>query len=183
MKITVKVGLLFAAIWITVKMILYSTGAIGYDVKIPVLFNILCILLAISIGLFKLKRSQKEATSLLTDIKNGLTAGVPYAIIVSVFLYVFYEKIDTNFIPHRVAEVTYEMKKRLDDPQELKRLKAENEDFEVMTKEQIYERMIQGPVNTINSKSTMILALLALLMLATLNSIFVAVIYRKVVFK
>ncbi len=183
MKITVKVGLIFAAIWIAIKMVLFYTNAVGYDVKVPVLLNILCILLAISVGVFKLKRQQQEATSLMTDIKSGMTAGVPYALVVSVFLFFYYEKIDTNYIPHRVAEITYVMKTRLDDPKELKRLRAENEDFEVMTKEQIYERMIQGPVNTINAKSTMVLALLALLLLATLNSIFVAVIYQKVVFK
>lgn len=183
MRITVKVGLLFAAIWIAIKMVFFYTDAFGYNVVPSVMLNILCVLLAISVGLFKVKRAQTEQSSLLTDIKDGMTAGVPYALVVSVFLFLYYSKIDTNFIPHRVAEVTYEMKKRLDDPVQLKRLRSENEDFEVMTKEQIFERMSQGPVNTINAKSTMILALLALLLLATLNSIFVAVIYRKVVFR
>tara|TARA_R110002072_G_scaffold302989_1_gene490755 strand:- start:3592 stop:4152 length:561 start_codon:yes stop_codon:yes gene_type:complete len=183
MRITVKVGLLFAVIWMAIKMIFFYSGIVGYNVVPAVMLNILCVLLAIAVGMYKHKRRTAEETTLLADIKTGMTAGVPYAVIVSIFLFFYYSKIDTDYIPHRVAEITYEMKKRLDDPEELKRYRTENEDFEVMTKDEIYERMIQGPQNAISAKSTMVLALLALLLLATLNSIFIAIIYRKVLFK
>ena len=182
MRITVKIGLLFAAIWIAVKMMFYVTGMTGDSIQPSAMINILCLLLAISVGLFLQKRRSTEETSLMTDIKNGMTAGVPYILVVSIFMYIFYADINPEFISHLRAEKVQAMKTRLDDPNALARLKSENADFEVMTKEQIFDRMRQGPENTISAKSTSVLNLLALLLLATMNSIFVAVIFRKVVF-
>ena len=182
MRITVKIGLLFAAIWIAIKMIFFMTGLTGDSIQTSAMINILCLLLSISVGLYLVKLRATEETSLMTDIKNGMTSGVPYILVVSIFMYIFYAEINPEFISHLRAEKVQAMKTRLDDPATLARLKSENADFEVMSKEQIFERMKQGPENTINSKSTSVLNLFALLLLATMNSIFVAVIYRKVVF-
>ena len=91
--------------------------------------------------------------------------------------------IDPEFNKHQVSEAKIGIQKLLDEPEELQSLRDSNSEFEVMTKEEIYDSMVQGPENFYNAKSTMILSLLALLLLATLNSIFVAIIYRKVVFK
>lgn len=182
MRITVKIGLLFAAIWIVAKMFFFTTGLTGENIQPSAMLNILCLLLAIAIGLYLMKRSATEATSMMTDIKNGMTAGVPYIIVVSIFMYIFYAEINPEFITHLRSEKVQAMKVMLDDPNELAQLKSNNADFEVMTKDQIFERMKQGPENTISAKSTSILNLLALLLLATMNSIFVAIIYRKVIF-
>jgi len=199
MKVTVKMGILFAAIWIASKMIFFITGITGKEIVPSVLLNILCMLLAISFGLYFQKRkeikdrfeaSKKalagdviEESSMLSDIKNGLKAGVPYAIIVSLFIFFYYDTIDPDFNQHQISEAEMGIQKLLDDPVELDKIRAENEDFEVMTKDEIYNSMVQGPRIFYNAKSTAIVSMLALLMLATLNSIFVAIIYRKVVFK
>tara|TARA_B110000285_G_scaffold84467_1_gene96916 strand:- start:1256 stop:1819 length:564 start_codon:yes stop_codon:yes gene_type:complete len=182
MRITVKTGLLFAAIWIAFKMMFFMTGLTGDSIQTSAMINILCLLLSISVGLYLVKRGATEETSLMTDIKNGMTSGVPYILVVSIFMYIFYSEINPEFISHLKAEKIQAMKTMLDDPEELARLKSDNADFEVMSKDQIFERMKQGPENTLSAKATSVLNLLALLLLATMNSIFVAVIYRKVVF-
>ena len=183
MKVTIKMGLLFAAIWIAIKMIFFITGIAGHNL-VPIIFlNILCILLAISTGLYFQKRFSSEESSLLMDIKDGMTAGVPYAIIVSVFIFFYYNTIDPDFNKHQIAEAEMGIKKMVEDPVQLKQLRATNAEFEVMTDEEIYNSIVQGPENFYNPKSTMIVSLLALLMLATLNSILISIIYRKVVFK
>ncbi len=176
-------GLLFAAIWIASKMIFFITGVTEKEIVPSVLLNILFMLLAISFGLYYQKMKNTEESTMLSDIKNGLTAGVPYAIIVSIFIFFYYDTIDPDFNRHQIAEAEMGIQKMLDDPNELKTLRAENGDFEVMTKDEIYNSMIQGPQNFYNPKSTAIVSMLALLMLATLNSIFVTIIYRKIVFK
>ncbi len=183
MKITVKMGLLFAAIWIASKIIFFLTGVTQKEIVPSVLLNILFMLSAISFGLYYKKIKDTEESDMLSDIKNGLTAGVPYAIIVSVFIFFYYDTIDPDFNRHQIAEAEMGIKKLLDNPEDLKKLRAANGEFEVMTKEEIYESMIQGPQNFYNPKATAIVSMLALLMLATLNSIFVTIIYRKVVFK
>lgn len=183
MKITLKTGLIFAGIYIIIKLIFFFTGTLGQNIMPSVLINILCILLAISIGLYRQKKSENEATSLLQDIKNGMTAGVPYAVIVSVFLYFYYDTIDPAYNQHQIAEAEAQITKNLDDPESFKKIKASNPDFEVMTRDEIYDLMVQSPRAIFKASTTMTISMLALLLLGTMNSIFVAVVYRKVMFK
>ncbi len=183
MKVTLKTGLIFAGIWIAMKLIFFTTGIAGENIIPSVMLNILCLLLAISVGLYQQKKIDTESGNALRDIKNGMTAGVPYAFIVSVFLYFYYNNINPEFNQHQIAEAEMGIQKMLDDPQGLKDAKASNAEFEVMTKDEIYEQLIQGPRSFYKPSSTMTVSMLAMLLLGTMNSIFVTIVYRKIVFK
>ncbi len=183
MRVTVKTGLIAALAWILIKMITFYTGITGANVVPLVMLNILGVLLAISIGLFLHKRKVGEESNLLTDIKNGMSAGVPYAVIVSLFLYVFYAKIDPEYNQHRIAEFETGLLKELNDPELFQQLKDSNPEFEVKTKEEIYESIMQGPRSFFKASSTMVISMLSLLLLATLNSIFVSIVYRRLIFR
>ena len=183
MRITIKVGLIFAALWILLKMIFFWSGALGQNVVPMVLLNMLFILAAISVGLYLHKLKQTEYTNALGDIKNGMTAGVPYAMIISVFIYFYYEKIDPEFNQHQKAEWEMAMAKELDSPGGLERAQESNPEFEVLERDEIITKMKSGYESFYNPTSTMTLSMLALLLLATLNSIFVTVIMRRVVFR
>lgn len=185
MRITVKIGIIFALLWIALKMVLFLTlqGEYRFNLKPAVLTNILFLLMAISIGLFIHKRNEKEQSNALGDIKNAMSAGVPYTLIVGIFLYFYYAKIDTEFIQHQTSEHYTALEKELNDPIQFKKLKAANEDFEVMTKEQIEQSIKDNIDASLSPGSTMTLSLLGMLILSTINSIFVTVIYRKIVFR
>ncbi|MFK7783847.1 MAG: DUF4199 domain-containing protein [Crocinitomicaceae bacterium] len=184
MKITVKIGLIFAAVWISLKMILFSTqsGAERYDLTLPIMANILCLLLAISVGLYLHKRKETEYTNALGDIKNALTAGVPYIVIVSVFIYFYYTKIDPEFNRHQQAEAAMQLEKMLDDPKELQALRDSNAEFEVMTVEELRESLTDNQQAMYSAQAVTTVSLLGMLILATFNSIFVTIVYRKLVF-
>ncbi|MFT6502349.1 MAG: hypothetical protein ACJASQ_002475 [Crocinitomicaceae bacterium] len=183
MRITVKVGLLFAALWILIKMFFFWTGALGQNVVPMVLLNMLFVLLAISVALYLHKLKQTEYTNALGDIKNGMTAGVPYAMIVSIFIYAYYSKIDPEFNEHQKSEWEMRVKKELDAPGGLEKAQENNPDFEVLERDEIIAKMKSGYESFYNPTATMTLSMLALLLLATLNSIFVTVIMRRVVFR
>ncbi|MDG1332760.1 MAG: DUF4199 domain-containing protein [Crocinitomicaceae bacterium] len=185
MRITVKIGLLFAAIWIGLKMVLFATqvGASRYDLTVPILTNILCLLLAISIGLYLHKSAEKEYTNALGDIKNGLSAGVPYIIIVSVFLYFYYTKIDPEYNQHQRSEAAMQLEKLLDDPDDLQKMRDSNAEFEVMSVEEIRESIISNQEAMYSPQAVTTISLLGMLILATFNSIFITIIYRKLIFR
>jgi hypothetical protein len=164
-------------------MLFFWTGATGFNIVPSVLLNMLCVLLSIAVGLFLHKRKETEASNALNDIKNGLTAGVPYAMIVSIFIYFYYSEIDPEFNKHQIAEAHMGIKKELDKPNGLEKARAQNAEFEILSKEEIYEKLKIGPEGFYKASSTMTLSMLALLLLATLNSIFITVIYRKIVFR
>ncbi|MBL4862581.1 MAG: DUF4199 family protein [Crocinitomicaceae bacterium] len=182
MKITVKTGLILAAIWILIKMSMYWSGMI--DSQIPgALINILCLLTAITIGVILSKLRNKDATSALADIKDGMAAGLPYTIVISVFLFLFYGKIDPGFTQHKVAERLAATEKKLNDDKIWAEFKRENRDFETYTKEQFYDEEKVKIEAANNPKSIMIMSLLGGLMLGTLYSILVTIILRRIVFR
>lgn len=183
MRVTVLSGLSFALLWITIKMVFFWTGITDYNVVPAALLNMLFLLLAISIGLYIHKRRESESGNALLDIKNAMTAGVPYIVVVSLFIYFYYSSIDPAFNEHQINEALTTIQKDLDNPEGLKAYRAQNPDFEVMTKEEIFESVKSGPETFYNPKATATITLLAMLLLATLNSILIAVIYRKIVFR
>lgn len=183
MKITVLSGITFALAWITTKMFFLWTGIAQYDVVPSVLINMLFLLAAIAVGLYLQKRRESEEGNALQDIKNGMTAGVPYAVLVSVFIYFYYSNIDPGFNEHQIAEAHAGIQKLLESPEDLQSVRESNPEFEVLSKEEIFEKLKEGPEGFYNPSSTMTLSMLAMLLLATLNSIVITVIYRKIVFK
>ena len=186
MQVTVKSGILFGILFIIARMIFFYTGIIKEDITPSIFLNMFLLLTAIAIGVYKHKRkllSQGLDSTLLTDVKKGMISGMIYSVMVSIFLFFFYSKINPEFNQHQLAEAKMGIKKMLDDPKKLKEVKKSNGEFEVMTKEQIYESLIQGPEVFYSPKSTAIISMLALLLLTTFNSLFVSLIYRNIVFK
>lgn len=185
MKVTVKFGLGFAALWITYKMILFYTlsGEAKYNLEIPILINVMCLLLSMAFGLYFAKRRQTTNTSALDDIKSSMTAGVPYTLIVSVFLYMYYTNIDPEFNRHQLAESEIQLDKLLNDPKQLNDLKASNADFEIMTQDEIRSQLKSNQQAMFSAKSALTVSLLGMLILSTINSIFLTVVYRKLIFR
>lgn len=185
MKVTVKFGLLFAAIWIGFKLVLFSTvtGADRYNLQPAILTNILCLLLAISVGLYFHKRTATEQSTALGDIKNGLAAGMVYTMIVTVFLYFYYTKIDPEYNQHQRSEAAMQLEKILNDPAEFKKMKASNGDFEVMSKDEIRASIITNQEAMYSPQAVTTIGLLGMLLLATVNSIFITVVMRRIIFR
>jgi len=184
MRITLKFGLLGAIVWIIVKMIFFIVGISETTIIPLVLLNMFFMLVSIAFGVYLHKKAEgfKQGNA-LSDIKAGMTTGVPYALVVSVFMYFFYEKINPDFIDQQIKKTEKELKKKLDNPKEFQKLRASNEDFEVKTKEQIHDSIMEFQHSMYSAKFTSVLGLLGMTFLATIYSIFVTIIYRRVLFR
>jgi len=183
MRITVLLGVICAAIWIGIKLIFFYTQPVGYDVVPLVLLNLLLLISAIAIGLFVQKMRDTEESNGLRDIKNGMTAGVPYALIVSVFIYFYYTKIDPEFYQHRLAEEKFKIEQQLNNPKKLAEIKKDNPEFEVLSKEEIKKKAVESAEGAFSPSSILPLSLLGLILMSAINSIFITVIYRRIVFR
>lgn len=184
MKITLKFGLLGAGVWMLVKLIFFWAGASDTTVTPSAMINMFVMLVSIALGVYFHKKAEgMKQGNALSDIKAGMTTGIPYALLVSVFLYFFYEKINPDFIDSRIAKTEQELKKVLDDPKEFQKLRASNEEFEVKSKEEIYEAIMENQYNMYSAKFTAILGMLGMTVLATAYSIFVTIVYRRVLLR
>ncbi|MCH2226093.1 MAG: hypothetical protein MK066_15095 [Crocinitomicaceae bacterium] len=186
MKITIKTGIIFAFFWMAIKMIIFWSSDNPENpasVMPGVLTNMFCLLMAIAVGLFLHKKNETDESNVLGDIKNAMSAGVPYILLVSIFIYLFYTKINPEYIQHKQNETIAFVDKGLNDPKILEEFRKSQPDAEVMTKNEIRESMIESQTSIISAGATTTLSLLAMLLLTTLNSIFVTVVYRKLVFR
>ncbi len=186
MKPTVKYGIIFAFAWIIVKLSFLQLGWTSENhYFVAACLNILGLLLAIAFGLWKNKEQQPigEESNALQDIKNAMTSAVVYSVIVSLFIFIYYSSIDDSFFNQKIQEVSTQLQDVISDPQKLKELKSSNQEFEVMTVQEIYDKQMENPKLLFSPKFITTLSLLGLIFMSTLYSILVTIIYRKIIFK
>ena len=182
MRITIKIGVISAICWIFIKMVFYYTGLFPDTIVPSVMLNILGMLISIAVGLYLHKLRSTEESNTLLDIKNAMTAGIPYAVLVSVFIYFYYSQINPEYYLHQIAENEIAIEKMVNDPVELDKFKSEQPDAEVMTKEEIETKLKKSNRQGAAPGFTATLAMLALTVLATLYSLLVTIVYRRLIF-
>lgn len=178
MKFPTKIGIAAALLWIAIKLTAWFLSISLYDIKNFVFINMFLLTASIAVGLYFVKLKESES-NLLNDIKNGMLAGVPYTVIVSLFLYFYYEKIYPEFNQSKV----YEIEIKLKDPKTIKDIQRSNPGMQNKSASEIRHEVISNTKSIYNAKFTMLVALLALMLYSTINSLLIAVIYRKVVFR
>ena len=184
MKNKIKFSLLFAVLWIFFKLLLFWFGYAVSSVTPAIFGNIFCLLAAISIGLFIHKKNELlDKGNALNDIKKSLSIGMPYAVIVSIFIYFYYSKIDPQYNQRQIQKAQVLIDTTLKNEVKFEQLKKENESFEVMSKERIRKELIKGPKSFYTASATSLVSLLSLMMLSTFYSILLTIIYRKFFFR
>jgi hypothetical protein len=178
MRFPLKIGLIFAASWIACKMLALAINWSTNDIRFFVFVNMLFITTAASFSIYKEKRANPD-NPLLQDIKNGLLSSLPYALIVSVFLYFYYEKIYPEFNENKLREIEL----RLEERKTIAELRSSNPDMENKTDVEIKKAVMENSRTIHSAKFTMILSTLALMIYGTLNSIAISLIFRRVIFR
>ncbi len=178
MKLPLKVGLIASLIWISIKLIAFSQAISLDDLKPFVFINMFILTAAVSIALYLVKKDETES-NFLNDIKNGMLAGVPYAVIVSVFLYLYYEKIYPEFNEKKVHEIEV----KLSNPKTIKEIQKSNSAMENKSPDEIKKDVISKTKMIYNANFTMLVSMLSLLLYATLNSIVISLIFRRIIFR
>ena len=180
MKIPVLIGISSALIWILVRYFAYVLGFFTFgNPKLFVFLNMFLLTSAVSVGLYIVKRKQGNESNLLLDIKTGMTAAMPHAVLVCSFLFLFYSYIHAEYNQHQIEQTS----KSLQNKEVLKTLRKSNPSLENKTDEELIKEGINQTKQWTSPKFTMVISLLALLMYSTLNSLVIALIYRFVVFR
>jgi hypothetical protein len=178
MKLPIKVGLIASLVWISIKLIAFSQSISLDDLKPFVFINMFILTAAIAIALYLVKRHETES-NLLNDIKNGMLAGVPYTVIVSVFLYFYYQKIYPEFNAKKINEIEI----KLSNPKTIKEIQKSNIAMENKSSDEIKRDVMSKTEMVYNANFTMLVSMLSLLLYSTLNSIVISVIFRRIIFR
>lgn len=184
MRPALKSALFFASTWIILKLLFYTFGVFQQDIFIPGLLNNFLLLVAIAIGIyFEKKREGLGQGTALSDIKNGMVAGAPYALIVSVFMFFYYGDINPSFTDDRLNERMDIVYQAMERSSYVDSLKQQNQDFNVMSNEEIYKQIREETASAYSPKSLLTLSLLGLIVLGFTYSIFITIIFRKILLR
>ena len=178
MRFPIKVGLICALIWIGIKLASLSFSLSLNDVKPFVFINMFLLTTSITWALYFMKLKEQES-NLLNDIKNGMLAGVPYTVVISIFLYFYYDRIYPDFNQLKIKEVAH----KLDDPSAIKAIQKNNPEMQNDSAEEIRSQVLEKTKLIYSAKFNMLVALLSLMLYTTLNSIVISLIFRRVVFR
>ena len=108
MKTSVKVALSVALIWIILTLVVFLAGYAAPFFVFGILLNIFMLLVAISLGLFFTRKEKGfEETLFLDDFKTAMQSGIVYTLIISGFVYLYHEVIDSS-IKDRLVEARLE---------------------------------------------------------------------------
>lgn len=186
MRFSIKISILLAGIWFLGKYILFSfqlfqtTEQYSYHV----MWNILCLLFAMTIGSWiEKRRAIGKESNVLSDMKNILAPGLVYTLLVSGMIYFYYAKIDPSYNEKQLFLVENSMKEMVNDPVKLKKFKEQRPEFEAFSKEEILKKSRESIQPWYTPKTSMIIALLGMLMLSIINALILTIIYRKVLFR
>jgi len=80
-------GLFFSGLWVALKMLAFWLNWRLDQIQIFVLLNMALLTCAIALFMYRKKRFDTAQSNILTDIKAGLTVGLPYTLVVSFFLF------------------------------------------------------------------------------------------------
>ena len=168
----------FGGAFIALKLLAFALEWQLHIIQPFVLLNMAFLTAGIAFFLYHKKRTETES-NILTDIKNGLSVGLPYTLLVSFFLFFYYKNIDPSFNAQKLAQIESQM----DSAAEIAQIRKSNSALENKTDQEIRSLAKQNMSMMYNPQFTLSVSLLALLVYSTLNSLLIAVIYRKVIFK
>jgi len=182
MKTGLLIGVFGSLLWFCTKLIFYWSGYASDSVNGFVFLNMFLATFVVAFGLYLVKKKGNES-NLLMDVKNAMVSGVSYAVLTSIFIYLYYGKIDTSYNERQLRKVYVQINKELNDSLKVKAIKTENPRYRTYSKEQLFNEAKKSPEMFFNAQFTMTLTLLALMLYVTLNSLIISVVYRKLIFK
>ena len=180
MKIPIITGLIAALVWIAIKWGGYAFGFFNNGFIQPYVFaNMFLLTASVSIGLYLIKKNAKQKSNLLLDIKTGMTAAMPYTVVVSGFIFIFYTYINPEFNQNQLEQT----KIKLQNKYYLTSLRNSNPTLENKTDQELLKEGMKQARQMTSPQFHMLLCLLASLVYGTMNSLVISLIYRSLIFR
>ncbi|MEZ4938298.1 MAG: DUF4199 family protein [Crocinitomicaceae bacterium] len=178
-----KYPIIFAVVWFVVKCILFFAGM--EDSLLPgVMINMLLLLASVAYGLFLKKKSENYAeVNFLDDMKVAIKSGMAYVAFLTFFIYAFYAWVDPGYAEKLTELREKEVREYLDDEENLKKAREENQNIKDLSKEDIIDLKVEQSTWVYSPFYSSTFALLSMMTGVFINSLLVVLLFRKVLFR
>lgn len=175
----------FALIWIVVKMGFFFTGNADEGLVIMVFLNLLLILLVEFFALrFKYKTITLTDSNFLDDVKSCLRSASTYVIVIVLFSVVYYNFLHPEFYADRVTDAITHAEEQAADPVFFEELVRRDTTMPEGTTPAQYVENVREVAQRGASWWFISGASLMLLMIVSIfNSVFITLLFRKVLLK
>ena len=184
-KKTYLTGLIFGILWCGVKFISYLLNWDSPEtLSTFVMLNLLFATFSIIVALLIVNNTRNLDRNLLMDFKTGITSGFIYTLVVSFFIYMYYDKINPDFNKSRINKRKIELSKHFDiSSKNVEAYRGNNPEWKSLNKKELLEEDAKATAYHTSPKITMIFSLSGLLLWTTLNSIVISLIFRRFLFR
>jgi len=184
MKTSVKAGLFFSLIWIIIVLVAFLMGRSIDFFLIAELLSLLLLLGAIFTGLFLTKKENDyNVVNALEDFKVAMQSGLVYTILVTGFVYLYHNQIDTSikdsFISQRVAA----LHEQYPDEISFKTLQDQDPKWKGSTYNDFIENVEDQAETIVGPFFTSFFHLMVFFMFSLFYSFFVTIVIRKIILR
>ncbi len=179
MRTSIKIGLIFSSMLITIRLIFYFLK-IEISEKPIMLLSMFFITASSSIGLYLSKRIQTQYNTLIDDLKTAMAPAMIFTVLACGFSYIYYNNIDTAYIANKLKEE----EARWDDPNNIKELKLKNPvAYDNLSNDEIKSQQLNTAKTLLSPSFNMSISLLIMSIWSILNGLVLGLIFRRVIFK
>lgn len=179
MKLSFKIGLGLSLTLILFRIIVFLTDT-EMSEKPVMLLSMLFITAGCSASIYLFKRKQKHQNSLMDDLKTGMIPSMIFTVLVGVFSYFYYNNIDTGYIAKKIQEEEV----RWSNEANIKQLKQNNPmAYDNKSNEEIKSQQLNTAKTLLSPSFNMSISLLIMSIWSMINGLFVALIFRRVIFR
>jgi hypothetical protein len=176
-----RYGLLCAALWVLLKMIVFLSGRSIDWFDFTVMANNFLLLSAVALSIFFYKRSENfKSVPQLEDIKAGIFGGMIYTVAIVLFSFIYNSKIDESVLRNKIDQRIEQIAKAIETEEGYLEYKKINSDAAKYTREEIIERERNSTAFFINPKVSALLLLLFFTLLTLFYALFVTLTIRKI---
>ena len=185
MKKTYLIGLIFGILWCGVKFFSYLLNwDSSKSLSTFVMLNMLFATFSVIVALLMVNNPQNSDRNLLMDVKSGMSSGLIYTLVVSFFIYMYYDKINPTYNQTQINKRKIELSKHFElSSKNVEAYRGNNPEWKSLNKKELLEEDAKAMAHFISPKRTMIFSLSGLLLWTTLNSIVISLIFRRFLFR
>lgn len=184
MKTSVKAGLFFALIWMISILVAFLAGYSVDYFLISELFSLLLLLGAIFTGLYLTKKENDyERVPALEDFKIAMQSGLVYAILATVFVYVYHNNIDPSVKKSFQNQRIEMLHEQYPDEASFAELQTQTDTWDGKSFDDFIENQEHQIESFIGDFFTSFFHLLIYFMFSLFYSFFVMIVLRKIVLR
>jgi hypothetical protein len=139
----IKFALLFSVLGIAVKICLWQLGVLIENPEYAGMSYLLFIMFTCLFSVYTIRRKALSKTKFVEDFKYGMKSVALTALIVSFFTLGFYEYLDPEYMPNRIAERVSNAEKNIDLARIMNPMKLTK--IEMVQNEKKFAEMIFSP--------------------------------------